>query len=1129
MELRIGDRVRIEPFPEEAEIFKLEDEGARLVVGVIFYPSKRAEMLVLGREELARRVQRIPTLWEGFASRAIPRDVFLLFAEALRMRLAHAFDPHYAVSVTQVDLLPHQVDAVYRHILPMSRIRFLLADDPGLGKTIMAGLVLKELKARGVVRRTLLVVPAHLQDQWQREMSDWFREDFIPLRRDILKGLYSTDFFHRNPQVLVSMDLARREDVREVLARQLWDLVIVDEAHKFSATRYGQKIYKTKRYQLGEALAARTTHMLFLTATPHKGDDHAYFLLLSLLEPRLFADPDQLKQAARSEGLPFVLRRTKEQVTDLEGRPLFRRREVQSLGVSLTDAERRLYEAVTAYVRRWYAAVSGKTDRRSRNVALALTVLQRRLSSSLFAVRESLRRRRAKLQILLREWERRLQEEELPEWDEEAQQDLAEMTAGEWESFQERLEGITAAQTPEELREELEELDELIRLALEAERAGEEAKTQELRRVVEEYLRHNPNEKLLIFTEFKDTLSALERRFREWGFPCAIIHGQMGLQARIDQERRFRDEVQVMVATDAAGEGLNLQFCRLMINYDLPWNPNRLEQRMGRIHRYGQKRDCYVFNMLYPETREGHVLQRLMEKLERMRQRLGDTVYDVLGALLEGVRLEELIMQALLKGEEPQLERVLDVDLEARLEEFRRTLEENALAGHHIDLSAVQKNATDSLLWRLVPWDVERFTRLAVRTVGGQLAEDRRHPKVFRLSVPREFLRQRGLSNEAFARGLRVAFEREAARRADAEFFAPGHPLLDALADHFLSRDRPVRAILADEKGRHGTLWLYRARLQDGHGRPVLERLIALFHDLLSGETREVDPRMIWELESLPEGSPLPEDLPAVLREASERVRRHGRDQLRALQAEARARRERESAIKRRWLEASYAQLIRESQEKLWDYHRRREAGEDMEAAIRQEEQRLKELLDEKKRRLEELEKERDILILEPELEAVALIVPKPPSPPVGAALAVTFAAASEGVPEKPLPPEEEIKRRVEAAGMRAAMDYERQQGREPQDVSAQFLGYDIVSHGAEGTRYIEVKAFATTGPLELTLHEWQMAERLQDAYWLYIVEHALTEPRLRTIQNPAARLKGRPVTGVIKIVVDGWKEVLPG
>jgi len=360
-----------------------------------------------------------------------------------------------------------------------------------------------------------------------------------------------------------------------------------------------------------------------------------------------------------------------------------------------------------------------------------------------------------------------------------------------------------------------------------------------------------------------------------------------------------------------------------------------------------------------------------------------------------------------------------------------------------------------------------------------------------------------------------VAFEREAARRADAEFLAPGHPLLDALADHFLSRERPVRAILADEKGRHGILWLYRARLQDGHGRPVLERLIALFHDLPSGEIRAVDPRMIWEMDLLPEGSPLPEDLPAILREASERVQRHVRDQLSPLQAEARARRERESAIKKRWLEASYEQLIHESQEKLWDYHRRREAGEDMEAAIRQEEQRLKELLDEKKKRLEELEKERDILILEPELEAVALIMPKPPSPP---------ASPPAGAAEQPLPPDEEIKRRVEAAGMRVAMDYERQQGREPRDVSKQFLGYDIVSHGPEGTRYIEVKAFTTTGPLELTPHEWQMAERLQDAYWVYVVENALSVPRLHCIQNPAEHLSVQPITGIIKVVIQNWK-----
>jgi superfamily II DNA or RNA helicase len=1110
--VNIGDRIRIEPFTEEAEVFDIRERDDQITLGVIFYPSQKAERFVFSREEFAQRVRRLSSLWEAFHQGAIRERVpFILFVDALRMRLAYTFDPHYAVSVTQIDLLPHQVDAVYKHILPMPRIRFLLADDPGLGKTIMAGLVLKELKARGAVRRTLLVVPAHLQDQWQRELSDWFREDFVLLRRDILNSLYSADFFERNPQILVSMDLARREDVREVLARQAWDLVIVDEAHKLSATRYGQKISKTKRYQLGEALASKATHMLFLTATPHKGDDHAYFLLLSLLEPRLFANPEQLKQAIRFDGLPFVLRRTKEQVTDLEGKPLFRRREVKTLGVQLSDGERRLYQEVTAYVRHWYAAVSGKTDRRSRNIALALTVLQRRLSSSLFAVRESLHRRKAKLQTLLYDWERRLQEEDFPSWDEDAQQDLTEMTAGELESFQERLEGVTAAQTPDELKEEIEQLDKLINLALETERTGEEAKVKQLRRVVEEYLRHNPEEKLLVFTEFKDTLTALERRFRDWGFPCAVIHGQMNLQARVEQERRFRDEVQVMVATDAAGEGLNLQFCRLMINYDLPWNPNRLEQRMGRIHRYGQKRDCFVFNMLYPETREGKVLERLMEKLERMRQRLGDTVYDVIGTLLEGVRLEDLIMEAVLKGEDSRLEQVLDVDVEKRVEEFRRALEENALVGHHIDLSAIQKDATESLLKRLMPWDVERFARLAVRTLGGEFDEDRRHPRVFRLSVPREFLKEHGLPSEALARGLRVAFDRVVARRADAEFFAPGHPFLEALIEHFTRRTRPCMAVLLDEKQRVGTLWLYRARLQDGRGRPVLERLIALFHNRMSGEVHEVDPRMVWELDSLPADIPLPDNVSEVLREAHVRARHMLVQQLSALQAEAQARREREIAIKKRWLAASYDKLIEESQAKLWSYHQRRDAGEDMDFAIRQEDENLKQLLCEKETRLKELEQERHILILEPELEAVALVLPN-------------LKRAQEMLDGK-----EEQKRRVEEIGMRVSIRYELDQGRTPRDVSQQFLGYDIVSYGPKETRFIEVKSFASTGRLELTPHEWQMAERLQDTYWLYIVEDALTEPKLHTIQNPAASLKAHPVTGVIKIVVDGWKEVKQG
>ena len=1112
MEIRVGRRVRLVPENRIAEVYRLEERGGQFVVGLILEDTREAKTFVLTEEEVQQRLELLPSLKESFVLQKdlLPREQGLAFADALRMRLAYAFDPHYAVSVSQVDLLPHQVDAVYRHILPQPQVRFLLADDPGLGKTIMAGLVLKELKARRFACRILIVVPAHLQDQWQREMQEWFREDFTILSRGIVKSMLTVDFFERNSQILVSMDFARQEAIRDLLARIHWDLVVVDEAHKFSATRYGRKISKTKRYQLGEAVAQNSTHLLCLTATPHKGDDEAYFLLLDLLQPRLFSRAQDLKEAGKGNGLPFVLRRSKEQVTDLAGRPLFKRRQVQTLSVTLTDAERRLYEAVTTYVRRWYQVVAGKTDRRSRNVALALTVLQRRLSSSLFAIRESLRRRRTKLQNLLQEWERYLEEDtSLSTLDEDSWEDLSEQSAEDWEDFQEKLEGLTAATTPEELREEIAELDDLIRLAQEAEKAGEEAKVNELRRVVEERLRNRPEEKLIVFTEFKDTLMALRRKVeQEWGFPVALIHGDMGLPQRIEQERYFRDHTQLLIGTDAAGEGLNLQFARLMVNFDLPWNPNRLEQRMGRIHRYGQKRDCFVFNMLYSETREGDVLKRLLEKLERMRERLGDSVYDVIGHLLEGVRLEELIMQAVLRSDTTELEWVIEVDVERRLEEYRKALEEGALAGHHIDLSAVLADDRDSRHKRLVPWDVERFTTLVASLVGGEYRPDGRKPGVFRLSVPKTFLRQHHLSQDTFATGVRIAFERQVARDAGVEFFAPGHPLLEALCAHFLQKSRPVKTALIHPKEEQGILWLFRGSVQDGAGRPVLERLLTLFWNAQTQQVHEVDSRILWDLKPWPEDAPLPDDLPDALDASESQVRNYVIQSLDHLRAEAAQRRERETRIKEQWLKKSFDHLIAESNAKLFDYHRRAERGEDMRVTIQQEEENLKRLTREKEERLKALEQERTLTALEPQLEAVILVCAAPPE--------------ETGRPET-----EADVRRIEAIGMEVAMQYERQQGREPTDVSKEYLGYDIRSEGGGETRYIEVKAFATTGDLRLTPHEWQIAQRLGEEYWLYVVENADTQPILRRVQGPATVYRPEELVGVVKYVVRDWKSSL--
>jgi len=486
-----------------------------------------------------------------------------------------------------------------------------------------------------------------------------------------------------------------------------------------------------------------------------------------------------------------------------------------------------------------------------------------------------------------------------------------------------------------------------------------------------------------------------------------------------------------------------------------------------------------------------------------MRKRLGDSVYDVIGHILEGVRLEELIMQAILHEDTTEVDHLIDVDLQRRVEEYRKALEESALAGHYIDLSAVLADSRVSRQRRLVPWDVERFTKFVAPLVGGECRPDPRKKGVFRISVPRIFLRQHGLDQQSFTRGLLIAFDRKTAREAGVEFFAPGHPLLDALCEHFLGKSRPVKAVLANPRGEEGVLWVFRARIQDGTHASILERLLALFWDAKTDEVREVDLRMLWDLKPLPEDVTVPDVLLEGLERSEAKVREWVVGHLEQLRSEAAKRREREARIKGEWLKRSFDHLIATSNSKLFEYHRRAERGEDMRIAIQQEEDNLKRLIQERKERLEALALEETLTVLEPELEMVVLIL----SPMPSEAKAETGEMDTE---------------RIETIGMEVAMRYEREQGRRPVDVSKEYLGYDIRSEGDGETRYIEVKAFAKTGTVRFTPHEWQMAQRLGDEYWLYVVEDALEQPKLRRIQNPAQRLPVREVLGVVEYVVEG-------
>ncbi|MGB9627708.1 MAG: helicase-related protein, partial [Thermodesulfobacteriota bacterium] len=470
------------------------------------------------------------------------------------------------------------------------------------------------LKYRGLIERILIVVPGHLKDQWLREMKEKFQENFKVLDRAVMNALWGQNVFTTNNQVIVSMDFAKQDDVMSALRESRWDICVVDEAHKLSAYKYGQKIKKTERYNFGELLSPLTSYLLFLTATPHRGDPENFRLLLDLLEPGFFADISMLTESIENKDNPLFLRRLKEDLKDFDGAPIFPPRTVETVKYYLSEDENRLYNEVTEYVEKHF---NKALEKEKRNVTFALTILQRRLASSVRAIRKSLERRFGRLKDLYAKGQI-LQE---AEYDEDYIEDLEENER--WKKEEEMLEKLTSAETLEELKEEIGKLEELVGIAKEVEKKEVETKLNELKGVMDAENLQKTETKLLIFTESKDTLEYLVEKLKKWGYSVTFIHGGLNLDQRIRAENEFRNQAQIMVSTEAGGEGINLQFCWIMVNYDIPWNPNRLEQRIGGVHRYGQQHNVHIYNLVAVDTREGRILERLFDKLSQIRDHLG--------------------------------------------------------------------------------------------------------------------------------------------------------------------------------------------------------------------------------------------------------------------------------------------------------------------------------------------------------------------------------------------------------------------------------------------------------------------------------------------------------------------------
>lgn len=643
--------------------------------------------------------------------------------------------------------LPHQIEAVYGRMLQVPQIRFLLADDPGAGKTIMSGMLIKELKARYSVERILILVPPLVVRQWREELLEKFNEHFHIINRNVLKEYGGKNPFVANDLCLASMYWAAREDIKLLIQEAEFDLIIVDEAHKMAAYTHGtikKRTSRTKLYQLGESILRKAPHCLLLTATPHKGDMENFRHLMKLIDEDIFSNISG-NESLREKTNPFMIRRLKESMKNFDGTPLFPKRTTKTIKYTLTDEELALYDAVTQYVREHFnRAISNG----SNSTAFAMMLLQRRLSSSLEAIHLSLKRRYKRLVQLYKQTEQERQKYikklghiELENYLEEAseQQELIEK----------QLEQAVDSIDTTELKKEIMVLKKLIEQAENLKLYAVEKKYQELEKTLfgtNGLLQQN--EKILIFTESTDTLNYLERKLLEHVPKIAKIVGSFSMDERRRQVELFRNECQIMLATDAGGESINLQFCNQMINYDIPWNPNKLEQRMGRIHRIGQKNEVFVFNLVAQNTREGSVMTRLLEKMEQMKEDLGsDLVYDFIGEVLEDKfdSLADLMQEAILSRE--RLDDVI-ANMEKTLSEEHQKLlklmQEERMVEDPLDLSILKREQNDLTVKRI---PIRAYTDLAtyilekkkVRvydTNDGKVKRIERLPKFIRDSLP---------------------------------------------------------------------------------------------------------------------------------------------------------------------------------------------------------------------------------------------------------------------------------------------------------------------------------------------------------------------------------------------------------
>jgi len=1092
---------------------------------------------------------------------------FQLACEAKRIDLAFLFDPMMAVHTSNVDPLPHQITAVYESLLPRQPLRFVLADDPGAGKTIMAGLYIRELVMRADAARVLIVAPGSLVDQWRDELFEKFGLEFRVFAGSLDDAMAGTNPFENTDKLIVRLDQFSRGELgdegeekrpgplQEKLLAAGWDLVVFDEAHKLAAHYSGAKLERTARFRLGERLGKETRHLLLMTATPHNGKEEDFQLFLSLLDSDRFYG--KFRDAAHKVDASDLMRRmVKEELVKFDGSPLFPERKAYVVNYTLSKIEAALYESVTDYVKTEMGKADELKGPQKGSVGFALTALQRRLASSPEAIYQSLRRRRERLSDRLREAKLGVRgKKALAETVAAVPDDDDDLAAEERETLEEKLiDDATAAQTVAELEAEITILADLEAQAKALVASGKDRKWDELSKLLqntpEMHDADGRQRKIIIFTEHRDTLNYLRDKIGHvLGNPDAIvtIHGGTKRDDRKKAQALFRSDkdVRVLIATDAAGEGVNLQCAHLMVNYDLPWNPNRMEQRFGRIHRIGQIEVCHLWNLVAKETREGAVYHRLLEKLAVECEALKGRVFNILGEVFDfedgddtdeaGNRrprsLKDLLIAAIKYNDRPEVKDRLRqrIDHAFDHDHLKNLLGRNALAEQAMSperLFAVKEVMEKAEARRLQPFFVRAFFMQAFAALGGAI--HRREPGRYEIThVPLEIReRDRRITGRnhreqepVLKRYDRVCFERESIQPLDepgqprAVLMHPGHPLMLAVTDLILEkhanlmRQGAIFVDPADEGSDPSLLFLLTHEVKGGDGIVLSKRMqfvrvkpdgTATFagwapHLDLQPITK-ADRDRIADVLSAPW---LKTDLEAkaVALAASSLVPEHFQ----------------EVSVRRidhvdRTLAAVNTRLTKEiafQSDRAIKLRDDKAAGKDVSRHLENVNRTLKDLQARLEHRRKELLAMKQIQSATPVVLGGALVIPAGLLRELrgdGPALTAADAAA---------------RTKIERLAMQAVMDLERSRGCRVEDVSAQKCGWDVTSYPSQENgvaplpRHIEVKGRAAgADTITVTRNEITYAVNQADKFVLAIVfvnpDDSVTGPHY--ITNPFQR-----------------------